>query len=88
MRILLLGAGGFIGRHILAELLAAGHEVTAVVRRRQGLDQAFPTASVIELDLAHAVSTPVVGLDWVDMPVKHSKCHSMVLEKHGGRAVR
>ncbi len=55
MRILLLGAGGFIGRHILAELLAGGHDVVAVVRRRQGLDSAFPTVRFIEMDLAGAV---------------------------------
>jgi uncharacterized protein YbjT (DUF2867 family) len=32
MRILLLGAGGFIGRPILSELLANGNAVTAVAR--------------------------------------------------------
>ncbi|MGK6354237.1 SDR family oxidoreductase [Sphingomonas sp. DT-207] len=54
MRILLLGAGGFIGRHIFAELIAQGHEVTAVVRRAEGLDQAFPDAAIEERDLARA----------------------------------
>ncbi|MBA2920009.1 NAD(P)H-binding protein [Sphingomonas sp. MAH-20] len=36
MRILLLGAGGFIGRTIRAELLRRGHDVVAVVRRPDG----------------------------------------------------
>lgn len=60
MRILLLGAGGFIGRHILAELIAQGHEVTAVVRRAAGLDRAFPDAAIEERDLARATRTS----DW------------------------
>jgi len=54
MRILLLGGGGFIGRHILAELLANGHEVTVVVRHVGGLGAAFPSARFVELDLARA----------------------------------
>ncbi|MGE0230387.1 MAG: SDR family oxidoreductase [Flavobacteriaceae bacterium] len=52
MRILLLGAGGFIGRHVLAELLRYGHEVVAVVRRDEGLGAAFPEAGILTLDLA------------------------------------
>ena len=55
MRIMVLGANGFIGRHVLAELLAHGHDVIAVVRRTAGLDQAFPKARFIEMDLANAV---------------------------------
>ncbi|MFO5500452.1 NAD-dependent epimerase/dehydratase family protein, partial [Klebsiella pneumoniae] len=30
MRILLVGAGGFVGRHLLPALLAAGHELLQV----------------------------------------------------------
>lgn len=55
MRILLLGAGGFIGRHILADLLAAGHEVAGVARSTQALAAAFPSATFIALDLARAL---------------------------------
>lgn len=53
MRIMVLGAGGFIGRHIVADLLDHGHEVTAVVRR-PGLERAFPGIRVVALDLAAA----------------------------------
>lgn len=55
MRILLLGAAGFIGRHILAELLEHGHDVTAVVRASGGLPDAFPQVRFISLDLAKAI---------------------------------
>lgn len=60
MRILLLGAGGFIGRHIMAALLDAGHHVHAVVRRPAGLAAAYPQVRFIPLDLARAVT----AADW------------------------
>lgn len=62
MKILLLGAGGFIGRHILADLLAAGHEVIGVARSTAALIDAYPEANFIALDLAHAVHVE----DWID----------------------
>lgn len=54
MRILLLGAGGFIGRHILADLLAAGHEVIGMARSARFLADAFPEALFVSMDLAKA----------------------------------
>jgi uncharacterized protein YbjT (DUF2867 family) len=54
MRIMLLGAGGFIGRHILAELTTHGHQVVAIVRTSAGLGDAFPMVRFVELDLARA----------------------------------
>jgi nucleoside-diphosphate-sugar epimerase len=62
MRILVLGAGGFIGRHIVSELLAAGHDVIGVARTTQGLTAAFPQATFVALDLARAVHAH----DWAD----------------------
>lgn len=35
MKIVLTGAGGFIGRHVIPQLIAKGHEVIAVVRNQQ-----------------------------------------------------
>jgi uncharacterized protein YbjT (DUF2867 family) len=57
MRVMLLGAGGFIGRYILSELIAHGHEVVAIVRKTAGLGNAFPTVTFVELDLAQATET-------------------------------
>lgn len=70
MRILLLGAGGFIGRHILGELLAAGHEVVGTARSTQTLAAAFPAARFMAIDLAQALDTEswrarLVGVDVV-----------------------
>ena len=61
MQIMVLGAGGFIGRQILAELTAASHQVLAVVRTLAGLDQAFPDARFVRLDLAEVPASA----DWI-----------------------
>ncbi len=59
MRIMLLGANGFIGRHLLSDLLAHGHDMVAVVRRVDGIEDAYPGVHFIEMDLADAVSEAV-----------------------------
>lgn len=57
MQVLLLGAGGFIGRHVLSELLAHDFDVVATVRRVDGIVQAFPTVRFVAMDLAQAVDS-------------------------------
>jgi uncharacterized protein YbjT (DUF2867 family) len=52
MRILVLGATGFIGRHITARLLAAGHDIIAAVRRPDEAARRFPAATAVKADLA------------------------------------
>lgn len=54
MRVMILGAAGFIGRHILTALHDAGHEAVAVVRRVGHLDAAFPGVRFVAVDLAGA----------------------------------
>ena len=63
MRVLLLGAGGFIGRHILADLIGHGHDVVAIARSARGLAEAFPNVRIIEMDLAG----PMGAVDWTAM---------------------
>ncbi len=55
-RIFLTGAGGYIGMHLLRELLQAGHRVTAVVRAREKLGQLaqHPRLHTVEADLQAA----------------------------------
>jgi len=57
MRILVTGAGGFLGRRLTHHLLSAGHEVTAIVRGvaagRHHDDVALPGARVVGIDLAN-----------------------------------
>jgi uncharacterized protein YbjT (DUF2867 family) len=86
MRVMVLGAGGFIGRHIVSDLLSAGHEVVAVVRRAGNLQEVFPQATFVALDLAGAVHSRdwpphLVGIEIIinaagllrgrDMPAVH-----------------
>jgi UDP-glucose 4-epimerase len=46
MRVIVTGAGGFVGRYTVAELLARGHTVTAVVRPGSTLPQALEQTGV------------------------------------------
>jgi len=70
MHILLLGAGGFVGRHILSELLASGHRVRAVARDVSALRDMEPGAEWLALDLARmtqpeAWAPHLAGIDCV-----------------------
>jgi uncharacterized protein YbjT (DUF2867 family) len=55
MRVLLLGAAGFAGRHVAGALLAAGHQVVGVVRDAAAFRRRFPAADAIGADLARMV---------------------------------
>jgi len=60
MRVLVTGAYGFIGGHIVAALIAAGHEVVCAVRRAR-VDSRFPGLSAIACDM----NTDVNVEDWL-----------------------
>jgi uncharacterized protein YbjT (DUF2867 family) len=51
VRVLLTGANGFLGRHLLAGLLQAGHEVVPAVRRPAETDRLLPRPASIAIDL-------------------------------------
>jgi uncharacterized protein YbjT (DUF2867 family) len=55
MRILLTGATGFIGQHLLHALLAEGHDVVCAVRHpeRRGALPDHPRLTAIQADFAH-----------------------------------
>lgn len=51
MRVLVVGASGFIGRRIVGHLSDAGHEVVAAVRRVEETRRIFPGLDVLACDL-------------------------------------
>ena len=52
MRVVVVGAGGFVGRHLVARLLAEGHAVTCAGRGMAALRRQFPDCEVMGADLA------------------------------------
>jgi len=50
MKVLLTGATGFIGRHLLAALIQAGHDVVPAVRRPAQADRLLPRPASIRAD--------------------------------------
>ena len=51
MRVLVLGANGFIGSAVVAALLQTGHEVRAAVRKPEKLIRRFPGIQAVQVDL-------------------------------------
>ena len=67
LRVAVFGASGNIGRHVVDQLLAAGHIVTAYVRNPAKLSTTHPNLTVIqgELDDPTGVAGSVDGADAV-----------------------
>lgn len=70
MKIIVTGATGFVGRHVVPALLQDGHQVTAVARNAPATGLASWTESVnfVAMDL-HAVDNPVAALGVPDVLV-------------------
>ena len=68
-RILLTGANGFIGAHLTAALLAAGHDVVAAVRNPAALAARFPDVKAVAADM-NRDTTPAAWLPRLDGVVR------------------
>jgi len=67
MKVALIGATGFVGSHLLPELLERGHQVTAIVRNPDKLTLEHPNLVVKKGDVTNEaeVAALVSGLDAV-----------------------
>ena len=65
MRVLLTGANGFIGAHLTAALVAAGHDVVAAVRNPAALAARFPDIQAVAADM-NRDTTPAAWLPRLD----------------------
>lgn len=67
MKIALIGASGFVGSHLLTELLNRHHEVTAIVRHPEKITTKNPALKVVEADVLNAdeVAKAIAGSDVV-----------------------
>jgi putative NADH-flavin reductase len=67
LRVAVFGASGNVGRHVVEQLLAAGHAVTAYVRNAGKFAVAHPNLRVVEgtLDQPAAIARAVEGADAV-----------------------
>ena len=67
MKTALIGASGFVGQHLLQELLNRGHQVTAIVRHPEKITLTHPNLTVQKGDILNEdeVTTLVRGHDAV-----------------------
>ena len=75
MRLAVLGATGSVGRELVTQALAAGHEVTALVRERPKPGEIDDRVALVLGDAASAdaVERTVVGSDAVVSALGHAK---------------
>ena len=85
MRVLLTGANGFIGSHVLASLLSGGHQVVAAVRDPAKIKAQFPDIDAIAIDMNRDTSPDVwmPRLKGIDAIIN---CAGVLHSRHGQQA--
>ena len=80
-RVLVLGAGGFIGRHVFAALIDAGYEPVGAVRRKTEFTRVFPDHRSVVCDLSKDVTPDVwhARLQGIDAVVN---CAGVLSDRH------
>ena len=80
MRILVVGASGYIGGRLVPRLAAQGHELILMSRAASMLAPRFPEATIVVADLLDAATLPR-ALDGVE--VAYYLAHSMAAGERG-----
>jgi nucleoside-diphosphate-sugar epimerase len=62
MKILVIGASGFVGAQLTTDLLAAGHQVICCVRNTEYTQKLFPQCRIIDCDFIHDIDKTT----WLD----------------------
>lgn len=57
MKIALIGASGFVGSHLLKELLDRGHQVTAIVRHPEKISTENASLNIVKADVLNVEDT-------------------------------
>ena len=88
MKVLVTGAGGYIGRHIVKELLDKGHEVLASDFSFKGIDERaqFIEEPIFsgEKDIFDRLGRPdcLIHMAWRDGFIHNSNAHMQDLSNH------
>lgn len=82
MRILILGANGFLGSQIVATLRLSGHQLICGVRKQSAFQEQFPQCTILICDFNHDI-TPEIWLPRlkdIDIVIN---CVGILQQQHG-----
>lgn len=82
MKVVVFGASGRVGRHLVEQALAAGHEVTAFVRDPAKLGQQHERLRVVQGDVEDSakVEEAIAGQEMVLSTLGHTKTSSQQIQ--------